>query len=813
MIDNKIAIGDAMLQDLRFALRQLVKNPGFSIVAILTLALAIGANTAIFSAIDAVLLHPLPYPEPGRLVFVGEDLKHFNLAKIPASPPEVNDYRNMATSFSAIGAVENSTTFALTGGGNPEIIPGMSVTASMFSMLGVKPVVGGLFTAEAEQPGKNHVAVISEGLWKRRFGADPSIAGKKIEINRETYVVMGVVQPILEFRLLGDIWTPIAFTPAELASSRGAQYIDVIGRLKPGVTLAQASAEFHTIAASLMRQYPDFYKPEFGYSLEVYPLSEKASDGLKTPLLVLIGAVGVVMLIACVNVSNLLLARAMTRKKEISIRAALGAARVRVIRQLLTESVLLALFAGTLGLGLALWGLRIYGQFGPQHLIRGTQPAINGWVMAFTMILTFAASVIFGLAPALETSRVDLNLALKESSRGATGGRRFLRESMVAIEVAASLTLLIGAGLLARSFVRLAHADPGFRPDNVLTGTVVLPVNQYKEPAQIAAFESSLLERVAALPGVVKASAIDLLPFSGNYSAGDFEIVGHPHDPQAPQPVVIKSLAAPGYLEALGIPLIRGRWITGADVAGSTPVAVIDETVAKKFFSNFDPIGLQITSPKDGMHCTIVGIAGATKYKDLSAPPEPGIYYAAAQNPSPMIHLAIKTAGDPLKMVAAVRHEVSQLDSNLPLSRVDSMEHTLALSLAQERFSIQLMTVFAALAALLAALGIYGVLAYLVDQRRRELGIRIALGATRANVLALVVRQGSAPVAIGIVAGIAGAFALTGLLKSLLFEVSATDPMIFAAITLGLMIVSLAAMAIPARRASRVNALEVLRHE
>jgi putative ABC transport system permease protein len=803
-----------MPQDLRYALRQLLKHPGFSIVAVLTLALAIGANTAIFSGIEAVLLHPLPYPEPERLVFVGEDLKHFNLQKIPASPPEVNDYRNMAQSFSSIGAMENSTTFTLTGSGNPEIVPGMSITASVFTMLGVKPIAGGLFTAEAEQPGKNHVVVISEGLWKRRFGGDRSIVGRTIEINQERYIVMGVIQPILEFRAEGEIWTPIAFTPAQLApDGRGAQYIDVIGRLKPGVTLAQANAEFQTIAARLTHQYPDFYKPAFGYSLAVYPLSEKASGDLKTPLLVLIGAVGVVMLIACVNVSNLLLARAMTRRKEISIRTALGAARGRVIRQLLTESVLLALMAGALGLLLAWWGLHLYAQFGPRNLIRGTQPAMNGWVMAFTMVLSFGASFIFGLAPALETSRIDLNEALKESSRGATGGRRFLRESMVAIEVAASLMLLIGAGLLVRSFVRLEHSDAGFRAENVLTGTLVLPVNQYKQPAQIAAFETSLLERTFSLPGVVKAAAIDLMPFSGNYSAGSLKIAGHPHDRNAPEPVVIKSEATPGYLETLGIPLIRGRWFTNADVASSAPVAVVDETVARKYFSNLDPIGMKISGPTGGENWTVIGIAGATKYKDLSAPPEPNVYYAAAQNPSPMMHLAVKAAGDPLSLVAAVRHEIAQLDPNLPLSRVDTMEHALALSLAQERFSIQLMSVFAALAAGLAALGIYGVLAYLVDQRRRELGIRIALGATRANVLALVVRQGSKPVAIGLAAGIAGAFALTGVLKSLLFEVSATDPFIFAAITAGLILVSLAAMAVPARRASRVNALEVLRHE
>jgi putative ABC transport system permease protein len=690
----------------------------------------------------------------------------------------------------------------------------LTITASVFSMLGVRPVIGALFTAETEQPGKNHVAVISEGLWKRRFGGDRSIVGKSIQINRENYVVIGVIRPILEFRAAGDIWTPLAFTPADLANSaRGSQSIDVIGRLKPGVTLAQANAEFQTIAARLVREHPDFYKSQYGYSLEVDPLAEKAAGDLKTPLLVLIGAVGVVMLIACVNVSNLLLARAMMRKKEISIRSALGAARGRVIRQLLTESVLLALIAGVCGLALALWGLRLFAQFGPHNLIQGTQPAINGWVMAFTMLLCIGASMIFGLAPALEMSRIDLNDALKESSRGATGGRRFLRESMVAIEVAASLMLLIGAGLLVRSFVRLQHAAPGFRAENVLTGTITLPANQYQQPGQIAAFETSLLERASSLPGVVKAGATDLLPFSGNYSAGSFEIVGHPHDPNTPEPVVIKSAATPGYLEALGIPLIRGRWFTGADVSSSTPVAVIDETVARKFFSNLNPIGMQISCPVEKVNCNIIGVAGATKYRDLSAPPEPNIYYAAAQMPVAMIHLTIKTAGDPLKLAAVMRHEVAQLDPNLPLSQVDTMEHALALSLAQQRFSIQLMSVFAALAAGLAALGIYGVLAYLVDQRRRELGIRIALGATRGNVVALVMRQGSTPVAIGLTAGMAGAFALTGVLKSLLFEVSATDPLIFAAITFGLIAVSLTAMAVPARRAAGVDPLEALRHE
>ncbi len=803
-----------MLQDFRFALRQLLKSPGFSLVAMLTLSLAIGANTAIFSAVDAVLLHPLPYADPDRLVIVGENLRHFNLTKIPASPPEVVDYRNMATTFAQIGAVDNSGAFTLTGDGNPETIPSTHVTASVFAMLGVKPVAGGLFTPEQEQYGQDHVAIISEGLWKRRYGSDPSIIGRNIQLSQESYRVVGVIQPILEFRGPSDIWTPTAFSPSDLSeASRGRQYIDVIGRLKPGVSLAQARAEFSSIAARIQQQHPEKYPSNFGYSLDVDPLGEKVGGDLKEPLLVLIAAVGVVMLIACANVSNLLLARAMVRRKEISIRAALGAPRLRIIRQLLTESLLLASIAGMAGLGLALGGLRLYAQLGPRGLIRGAQPDVNPWVLAFAIILSIAASVVFGLAPALEVSKTDLNDALKEGSRGSTGGRRWLRESMVALEVAASLILLIGAGLLIRSFTRLERADPGFRADGVLTAQMILPAAQYKQPAQLGAFQKSLLERVRSLPGVLKADAINFMPFSNVYSASSFTIVGHPFNPNDPSPVVIQSRTGPQYFEAMGIRLIRGRAFNAADDLGTTPVAVIDETTAKKFFANLDPIGLQVSSPLPNVNCTVVGVVAAVKYRDLSAPPEPIIYYSAAQMPPVLVNLAIRTAGDPLALIAPLRREVAALDSNLPVSRAGTLERRMADSLARQRFSIQLMAVFAALAALLAAIGIYGVLAYLVDQRRREFGIRVALGARAGDVLTLVLRQGSIPVAVGLIAGIAGSLALTRLLKSLLYEVSATDPLIFGAVSLGLIAVSIVAMSIPARRATRVDPLDALRQE
>lgn len=802
-----------MLQDLRFALRQLFKNPGFSIVAVLTLALAIGANTAIFSAVDAVLLHPLPYRNPEQLVTVGENFQHFALAKIPASPPEVMDYRRMATSFSSQAAVENRGSFTLTGNGDPEVIPGMHVTASIFPMLGVTPIAGGVFSVEEEQFGKHHVAVISEGLWKRRYGADPSVIGKNIELNQESYRVLGVIRPILEFRMQADIWTPLAFSPADLApQSRGRQYIDVIGRLKPNVSIQQVNAEFHSIAARLAQQYPDHYQKNFGYSLDIDPLAERVAGDLRKPLLVLIGAVGVVMLIACANVSNLLLARAMMRRKEISIRAALGAGRGRMVRQLLTESVLLALVACAVGVMLALWGLYLYAQFGPSDLIHGAKPGINAWVMGFSILLSMAASVIFGLAPALETSRVDLNESLKEGSRGVTAGRRFLRESMVALEVAASLVLLIGAALLVRSFVRLEHTNPGFHPENVLTAQIVLPLAQYRQPAQTIAFQRSLLERVRSLPGVIAAGASDPMPFSNSFSAGSFDIVGRTRNPNDPSPVVAQPRTTPGYFEAMGIPLLRGRYFTAADSQGALPVAIIDDTVAKKFFPNEDPIGVKVTGAADRSY-TIVGVVGAVKQRDLAADPQPSIYYSALQVEGLQSTLAIKTASNPLALIAALRHEVTTLDSNLPLARAGTLEQRLAESLARQRFSIQLMTVFAALAAVLAAIGIYGVLAYLVDQRRRELGIRVALGARPGDVLGLVLQQGSLPVGIGLIIGIGGALALTRVLKSLLFEVSATDPLIFASVSLGLIAVALVAMSVPARRATQVDPLEALRHE
>jgi putative ABC transport system permease protein len=801
-----------MLQDLQFALRQLLKSPGFALVAILTLALAIGANTAIFSAIDAVLLHPLPYPDPDRLVIVEETLPRYSLHGIAPTAADYGEFRRQATCFTQIAAVTGAAA-TLTGDGQAEDVPALRITASAFPMLGVVPIAGGLFTSDDDQPGRDHVAILSEGLWTRRYGRDPSIVGKIIQINRESYRVAGVIRPILDYRVTAGLWMPLAFDPSEAApGTRGPHNIDVIGRLKPGGTIQEAGDEFRRIAALIVEQYPNQASMDRGFSVDLKPLAEKEAGDLKRPLLVLIAAVGALMLIACANVSNLLLARAMKRRREIGIRSALGASRVRVIRQLLTESLLLASIAGLLGTLFALYGLRFYAQFGPADLVHGGHLSINAWVMGFSIFVSIAASMLFGLAPALETSRIDLTEALKEGSRGSTMGRRMLRESMVAFEVGASLVLLIGAGLLVRSFVRLEHTSPGFRSENVLAAFVSLPVAQYREPAQRAAFARSVLERVRAIPGVRSAATIDFLPYNGGPGSGGVEIAGHPRNPNEPQQIIWQTRASPGFFGTLGIPLLRGRDIAASDEQGSPGAAVIDEIVAEKLFPNADPIGRQITVPLAGGTFAVVGVVASTKSRSLAAPPEPRIYYFGPQVPFGSLAIVMKTVSDPLALASAVPREIAGLDSDLPVDLL-TMDQILADSLARQRFSIQLMSVFAAFAGLLAGIGIYGVLGYLVDQRRREFGIRIALGARSTDVLALVLRQGLLPVAAGLIAGIAGALGLTRLLKSLLYEVSATDPLIFGMVSAGLIAVSLAAMFIPARRAIRVDPLEALRHE
>jgi putative ABC transport system permease protein len=611
-----------------------------------------------------------------------------------------------------------------------------------------------------------------------------------------------------------DLYVPLSFAPADLAPQmRNRKYVDVLARMKPGVTVAKAEADLASIAGRLSAQYPSAYPREFGFSLDATLLAGNVAGDLRTPLLVLIAAVGALMLIACANVSSLLLARAVLRRREMTIRAALGAGRARAVRQLLSESVVLAGAAAALGIGIAVAVLKLYNAYGPGEVLRVSGLALNGWVAAFAVAISAAASVLFGVAPALDAARIDLNEALKESSRGTSGRRRRLRQVLVGLEVAASVVLLTGAGLLTRSFVRLQQANPGFRAENVLTFQLVLPAAQYPQPEKRNVMFAAVLARLRALPGVVAAGAIDPLPFTGGDQGASIGIVGRQENPGAPQPVAGLRRTTPGYFEAMGIPLVRGRLFTAADTKGGPLVALIDQGVVQRYFPNHeDPIGQRLTGGEEGP-ATIVGVVGPVKQLDLAAAPQMAVYNPADQVTGLTLSVVMKTAGDPLALLAAARREVAAVDPNVPVARSATMEQRLADSLARQRIAVELMNVFAVLAGLLAAIGIYSVLSYLVDQRRREVAIRMALGARSGQVVKLVTTQGAWPVGLGLVVGLAGALAATRLLKTLLFDTSAADPLVFAGAAMLLVAVALIAMAIPARRATTVDPVVALRDE
>jgi putative ABC transport system permease protein len=725
---------------------------------------------------------------------------------------ELDDLRAMTGSFSHVAGIRSGE-FTLTGRGAAEGVSGLRASASIFPMLGVKPILGNPFRTEEEEYGKHRVVVISEGLWRRRFGADPNIIGTSIEINRESYRVAAVSRPILDY--LGtawDLWVPLSFQPSDKTpASRGAKGVDVVGRLKPGVTIAAATQELAAVTSRLSALYPEAYPSDVGFSLHATELGSTVAGDLRQPLLFLLAAVGVLMLIACANVSNLLMARASARRKEMSIRAALGAGRVRVIGQLMTESIVIAGVSGALGVALASGLLRLFEIYGPSDLVRVAGVGVNGWVVAFAIGVSSVASVLFGLIPAITTS-AGLNDVLKESARGATPGRRRFRESMIALEVAASLVLLICAGLLIRSFLRVQQADPGFNARNVLTFELLLPASDYGEPERRIAFYEAFRSRLQAIPGVVSAGAVDRIPFGGLQGGSPLHVVGRPVDPSAPQPMLRPSRILPGYFESLGVPLLRGRNFTSADTKDATSVAIIDEATAHTFFSNGeDPIGRQVTG--GGLTATIVGVVGSVKRRDLSAAPEMSFYHAATQKAGAAMTFTVKTASDPLTMIPAIRHELVDLDPLLPLTRTVTMEQRLSDSLARRRLSMQLMVFFGLAALLLAATGLYGVLSYVVNQLRREVGIRVALVAQPRQVIELVAKQGLLPVALGIAAGLGASMAAARLLTAGLYEMSPNDPLVYASVTGILVLTAITAIAVPARRAATVDPVIALREE
>jgi len=795
------------MQNLRYALRTLAKSPGFAFTAILTLAIGIAASTAIFTAVDAVLLHPLPYPNAGQLVLVTKNMPKFELVKSDSSALDFVDYRNLSRSFSQMAAIETNSV-NLTGDAQPVRVYGLRVSTCLFPMLGVQPIVGRVFRPEEEQLGKERVALLGEGLWKSRFGADPHMAGKQVEIDAQKYTVVGVVAPVLQFMEQAQLYVPLAFTSAQLdPHARGHQNTDVVARLKPGVTLDQARAEMTVVAAQMTHNLPDWYPPD--WNIELDPLADQVAGDLRTPLLVLLGAVGMVLLAGCLNVANLLLARATAREKEIGLRIALGAGRARIVRQLLSESLLLAAISGAAGLAIGVWAIELFRRFGSPELLGWQTLRVNTLAVIFAAGLAMVTSLVFGLAPALSASQT------RPAWRGRSSNR--LRSLLVVAEVAVSVVLLAGAGLLLRSYARLWQTSPGFVADHLLTARISLPPLQYRDPQRIAAVQSELLGSVRALPGVISAGAVDGLPFGGGGHGGDFKIVGRPWPKADAVPDVEKRHASPGYFAAMRIPLKQGRLFTAQDAAGAPRVALVDETFAKAFFPKGDAIGQFVIDPylklKPGEASQIVGIVGAVKDRNLMSTPRAIIYHPALQAPLPYMNLVVRTAGDPLALVPAIQQGVRDLDRNLPVYKIATMEQNLSDSLMRRRFSTAVLAVLAGLALCLAALGVYSVISYSVGQRTREIGIRMALGAQPGSVNRLVVRQGLWPVAVGLGAGLLISLVAMRALASLLYGVTATDPATFLAVCGGLLAISALASAIPARRAARVDPMAALRHE
>ena len=813
---------DSLLQDLRYSLRRLAKSPAFTLVVVLTLALGIGANTAIFSVVNAVLLRPLAYREPDRLVTIEHSYPSLGDLKAPVSAPGFRDYQARLHSFQSM-AIETNWAANLTGVGEPARIQGARVTGRFFATLGIPALIGrGLLPGE-DSAGHEHVVVLSYGLWQRLFGGQRNVVGQSLSLNGEPYEVVGVMPE--GFRDVNnravEIWRPIVFKPEELVDGdRTREYLNLVARLKPGVPLEQAVAEVQTLAHQLKAQYPDAYSPD--WTLLTSPLGQRAVGPVRPALLVLLGAVGFVLLIACANVANLLLARAAARSKEIAVRTALGASRERLVRQLLTESLLLALAGGVLGLGLAFWGVRSVAALNPGNLPRADEIGVDAPVMLFTLAVSVLTGLLFGLAPAVQTSAVDLHGALKEGGRGSAGDRggQSLRRMLVVAEVALALTLLTGAGLLVKSFARLQGVNPGFDPDHLLTVNLALPPARYPSDTQQVAFSDQVLPALASVPGVRAAATTSVIPFGGNWSTASFEVEGYQPPKGQPNPWGDLRIVSPGFFETLRIPLRAGRVLSDQDRAGSRLVAVVDDELARRYWPNADPIGQRITyGPPAGVTDTsarewieVVGVVGHTKHEGLDAENRVQVYLPYAQQATPFLTVVLRTAGDPSRYAGAARRAVQSIDPDLPLANARTMDELIAQSVGQRRLSMLLLSVFSGIALVLASIGIYGLMSYSVAQSR-ELGVRIALGAARSDVLRLVLRQGMVLALVGIALGVGAAFALTRVIASQLYGVTATDPATFALVAILLAITALAANLIPALRATRVDPAVVLRDE
>ena len=811
---------ETLLKDFRYGVRSLLQRPGFAAVAILTLALGIGANTAIFSVVNAVLLRPLPFADPDRLVMYWEDA---SFAGFPRNTPAAANYVDIKTQnqvFEGMAAA-NRRSFNLTGDGEPEKVETYAVTADFFPLMGVQPALGRAILPEEDKPGANRVVMLSNGLWQKRYGGDANIVGRQLLLSGEKYTVVGVMPAGFQFldSKVG-LYVPIAFTAQDLAS-RGRHYLEVVARLKPGVTVAQADAEVKTIHQRLARDFPEQAGRISGF---VLPLREQLTGDIRRPLLVLSVAVGFVLLIACANIANLLLSRAASRRREMAVRAALGASRFRIVRQLLIEGLLLSAVGAVCGLLIATWSFAFLQRLIPDGLALSSKLGLDPKVLAFTLLVTLLTTVLFGLVPAFQISKIDLNLALKQGGgrSGLNAGGNRLRSAMVVTEVALALVLLVGAGLLIQTFIKLRDQYSSLQGESVLTLRTVLPRNKYPDHAQRIAFYNQALDRVKALPGVVSAGYSTSVPLAEKGGTSGFLIEGR----------AIEQATAGGeaydanhrqvstdYLKTMGIPLRRGRSFTEGDNDQAIKVAIVNETMARQFWPGEDALGKRFTmdDPAKGLWITVVGVAGDVRQMGIDEPVKAEMYFPYQQDNDSAFYaprdLVIRSSGDPLNVVAAASKEIHQIDPNQPISNVRTMADVLGEETKSRSLGMTLLTIFAGLALLLATLGIYGVLAYFVVQHTQEIGVRMALGAQRGNILALVLKKGMTLTLLGVVIGLAIAFALTRLMASLLYGVGASDPLTFAGIALLLTTVAFFACYLPARRAAKVDPLVALTYE
>jgi putative ABC transport system permease protein len=811
---------DSLWKDLSYGARMLLKKPGFTLVAVLTLGLGIGANTAIFTVVNAVLLRALPYDHAEQIVRIGSANRQRNKSLGTLSPQDFYDIRDRNTVFEAIAAFDGWSP-SLTGTGEPERLAAARVTTGFFNVLKVTPILGRSFLPQEEQRGNHLVALLSYGLWQRRFGANPGIVGQNITLSGLSYNVIGVLPRDFEppqFSGIGfekpELWAP--FAPDLSQWSRSGRSVDTaIARLKPGIGIERAQAELSVIARQLEQQYPD---TNAGEDLSIASLHEQLVGKIRAALLVFLVAVGFVLLIACANVANLLLARAAARQKEIAIRTALGAGRYRIIRQLLTESVLLAVVGGALGLLFAMWATDYLVALGSDSIPHLGRIGFDSRVFGFTTLLTLLTGVAFGLAPALQFSRPDLNETLKESGRSATGGRsrQRLRGFLVVSEIAISLLLLIGAGLLVKSFLRLQSVSPGFDPRNVVALNVFLPGAKYPEDAQQRAFFDQAQERIQMLPGVESVGMVSNLPISGGFDTVSFYIEGRPVTAREDVPDLERYTINSDYFRAMSIPLISGRPFGAEDRADSVPVTIISEATARRFWPNESPLGKRINTDIDDPTRpwrTIVGVVGDVRHYALDTEPTPQFYLPYSQGPVQYMALLVRTNNNPESQIAAVRAQIWAIDKDQPIFNVKTMESFVAESVAQRRFMMLLLGLFAGVALVLAIIGLYGVMAYTVTQRTHEIGIRMALGAQASDVLRMVIGQGMSLVVVGVGMGLLAAFALSRLISSFLYGVSATDPLTFVGVPLLLCAVAAIASYIPARRATKVDPMVALRYE